>query len=188
MRNLLERICHEGMLSPVLEKKGILGDVDGRRPGDVTIPVWRANKGLAIDVAVTTPFGSHNLTCTEPCESYAESKKHAYYDKSFKGTAFDFAAMVFETTGAVNREGLEVLRQLFRFAAKHQGLQLSVCCGRAWGRLSYRLPFLSAFLIAQEVWQRLRRTQTITITLTFEALGPHYLFICPDVVVCGVRP
>ena len=100
-------------------------------PGDVTIPVWRANKGLAIDVAVTTPFGSHNLTCTEPCESYAESKKHAYYDKSFKGTAFDFAAMVLETTGAVNREGLEVLRQLFRFAAKHQGLQLSVYCGRA---------------------------------------------------------
>ena len=39
---------------------------------------------LAIDVAVTTPFGSHNLTCTEPCESYAESKKHACYDKSFK--------------------------------------------------------------------------------------------------------
>ena len=36
LRNLLERICHEGMLSPVLEKKGILGDVDGRRPGDVT--------------------------------------------------------------------------------------------------------------------------------------------------------
>src|SRR5277367_5803691 len=28
-----------------------------------------------------------------------ESKKHAYYDKSFKATAFDFAAMVFETTG-----------------------------------------------------------------------------------------
>ena len=81
MRNLLERICHEGMLSPVLEKKGS-GDVDGRRPGDVTIPVWRANKGLAIDVAITLPFGSHNLTCTEPCESYAESKKHANYDKS----------------------------------------------------------------------------------------------------------
>ena len=54
-------------------------------------------------------------------------------------SAFDFAAMVFETTGAVNREGLEVLRQLFRFAAKHQGLQLSVYCGRAWGRLSCNL-------------------------------------------------
>ena len=40
--------------------------------------------------------------------------------------------MVLETTGAVNNEGMEVLRQLFRFAAKHQGQQLSVYCGRAW--------------------------------------------------------
>ena len=32
-----------------------------------------------------------------------------------------------------------VLRQLFRFAAKHQGLQLSVYCGRAWARLSCSL-------------------------------------------------
>jgi hypothetical protein len=44
--------------------------------------------------------------------------------------------MVFETTGGVNNEGLELLRQLFRFAAKHQGIQLSVYCGRAWARLS----------------------------------------------------
>src|SRR5689334_11125963 len=63
------------------------------------------------------------------------SKKHAYYDEDFKGTAFEFAAMVFETTGGVNNEGLEIL-QLFRFAVKHQGLQLSVYCGRAWARLS----------------------------------------------------
>ena len=136
VRNLLERICQEGMLSPVMEKKGLLGDVYGRRPGDVTIPVWRANKGLAIDVAVTSPFTSSNLQLSEPCESYAASKKHAYYDEDFKGTAFEFAAMVFETTGGVNNEGLEILRQLFRFAAKHQGLQLSVYCGRAWARLS----------------------------------------------------
>ena len=59
VRNLLDRICQEGMLSPVMEKYRLLGDVYGRRPGDVTIPVWRANKGLAIDVAVTSPFGSH---------------------------------------------------------------------------------------------------------------------------------
>ena len=119
-----------------MEKKGLLGDVYGRRPGDVTIPVWRANKGLAIDVAVTSPFTSSNLQLSEPCESYAASKKHAYYDEDFKGTAFEFAAMVFETTGGVNNEGLDILRQLFRFAAKHQGLQLSVYCGRAWARLS----------------------------------------------------
>src|SRR5205085_5920342 len=77
VRNLLDRICQEGLLSPVMEKYRLLGDVYGRRPGDVTIPVWRANKGLAIDVAVS---GSHNLACTQPCESYADTKKHAYYD------------------------------------------------------------------------------------------------------------
>ena len=98
-----------------------------------------ARKGLAIDVAVTSPFGSHNLSCTKPCESYAETKKHARYDNDFKGTAFEFVAMVFETTGGVNNEGLELLRQLFRFAAKHQSLQLSVYCGRAWARLSCSL-------------------------------------------------
>ena len=63
-------------------------------------------------------------------------RNNANYDDDFKGTAFDFAAMVFETTGGVNNEGLEVLRQLFRFAAKHQGVQLSVYCGRAWARLA----------------------------------------------------
>ena len=77
-------------------------------------------------MAVTSPLASSNLHISEPCESYATWKKHAYYDDDFKGTAFEFAAMVFETTGGVNNEGLEVLRQLFRFAAKHQGLQLSV--------------------------------------------------------------
>ena len=114
VRNLLDRICQEGMLAPVMEKKRLLGDVYGRRPGDVTIPVWRANKGLAIDVAVTSPLAS---SISEPCESYATWKKHAYYDDDFKGTAFEFAAMVFETTGGVNIEGLEVLRQLFRSQA-----------------------------------------------------------------------
>ena len=121
-----------------MEKYRLLGNVYGRRPGDVTIPVWRANKGLAIDVAVTSPYG-YNLPHKDPCESYAESKKHSYYDEDFKGTAFEFAAMVFETTGGVNEEGVELLRQLFRFAAKHQGLQLRAHCGRAWARLSCSL-------------------------------------------------
>ena len=133
VRNLLDRICQEGMLAPVMEKKRLLGDVYGRRPGDVTIPVWRANKGLAIDVAVTSFVQFAYLRTMRVLSTW---KKHAYYDDDFKGTAFEFAAMVFETTGGVNIEGLEVLRQLFRFAAKHQGLQQSVYCGRAWARLS----------------------------------------------------
>ena len=110
--------------------------MDHRRPRDVTIPIWRANKGLAIDVAVTSPLVASSLNVSEPCEAYATWKKHAYSDDDFKGTAFEFAAMVFETTGGINKEGIEVLRQLFRFAAKHQAIQLCVCAGRAWARLA----------------------------------------------------
>jgi hypothetical protein len=66
-------------------------------------------------------------------------KKHAYYDADFKGTQFNFAALVFESTGGMNEEGLALLRQLFRFAAKREGVQLSVYCGRAWARLACNL-------------------------------------------------
>ena len=139
LRNLLDKISYEGALSPVMEKKGILGDTPGRRPGDVTIPLWRRGRGLAIDVAVTCPFSINNLSRSSPCEHYAESNKHAKYDSGFVRSNFDFAAMVFESTGGVNAEGLSVLRQLFRFAAKREGLQLSVYCGRAWARLACNL-------------------------------------------------
>jgi len=98
-----------------MEKKGILGDskTPGRRPGDVTVPLWRRGLGLAIDVAVTCPFAINNLSRSDPCEYYAEAKKHKYYDADFKNTQYEFAAMVFESTGGVNEEGLAVLRQLF---------------------------------------------------------------------------
>ena len=93
-----------GLPSSVMEKHRLLANVYGRRPGDVTIPVWRANKGLAIDVCRHKPLRLQ-LPRKEPCENYAESKNTAYYDKDFKGTAYEFAAMVFETTGGVNEEG-----------------------------------------------------------------------------------
>jgi len=153
VRNLLNKICNEGALSPIMEKKGILGDSDkpGRRPGDVTIPTWKQGRGLAIDVAVTCPFSINNVSRSSPCEYYAESKKHAYYDADFRGTSFFFAALVFESTGAVNEEGLAVLRQLFRFAAKREGVQLSVYCGRAWARLSCNLQSSVAQAILNRV-------------------------------------
>jgi hypothetical protein len=53
VRDLVDKFAREGHLSPVMEKKGILGDAPGRRPGDVSIPLWSEGKGLAIDVAVT---------------------------------------------------------------------------------------------------------------------------------------
>jgi len=75
----------------VLEKKGILGDTPGRRPGDVSIPVWADGKGLAIDVAVTSPLAASSLHLTSPCEAYA-LKKHAKYDKGFIDSEYFFSA------------------------------------------------------------------------------------------------
>jgi hypothetical protein len=37
IRNLMDKLASEGLLSPIMEKKGILGPTSGRRPGDVTI-------------------------------------------------------------------------------------------------------------------------------------------------------
>ena len=48
LRNLVYSIASDGLLQPQLGKQGILGPTTGRRPGDVTIPDWKLNKGLAI--------------------------------------------------------------------------------------------------------------------------------------------
>jgi hypothetical protein len=47
--------------------------------------------------------------------------------------------MVFETLGAINEEGEDVLRSLFRYAAKRLGLEFSSYCARAWARFSCTL-------------------------------------------------
>ena len=136
LRNLVDGIASDGLLSPVLEKKGILGTTSGRRPGDVTIPIWADGKGLAIDVAVTSPLAPSSVRLVSPCEEYALRQKHGKYDVSFQDTPFLFCAMVWETLGAINEEGEDVIRQIFRFAAKRLGREFSSFCGRAWARVS----------------------------------------------------
>ena len=86
----------------------------------------------------TWPSRPYNIGHPDPCEQYS-LRKHGKYDEGFVGASYLFAALVFETTGGVNREGAHVLRQLFRFAAREQGLHLSVFSGRAWARLSCNL-------------------------------------------------
>jgi hypothetical protein len=105
VRNLIFQFADMGLLSPELEKLGILGVTDRsrRRPGDVSFKSWAPHRGLAIDVAVICPLAASHLNQEEPCEDYAVLlHKHARYDESFKGSDYDFAAMVFETSGAVN--------------------------------------------------------------------------------------
>ena len=139
MRDLIGDIANDGMLSPVLEKKGILGNTTGRRPGDITIERWAEGKGLAVDVAVMSVLAPTYARFKEPCECYAATQKHGKYDASFVGTNYFFSAMIFETLGGVNAEGEEVLRMLFRFAAKRLGREFTSYCGRAWARLSCNL-------------------------------------------------
>ena len=111
----------------------------GRRPGDGTIPIWCEGKGLCIDVAVTCPLAPGNLGRESPCEYFAENLKHRKYDASFRGTNYDFSALVFESTGGVNREGSESLSQVFRFAARSAGKNFSVYAGRGWAKVACTL-------------------------------------------------
>ena len=81
-------------MSPILEKQGILRDVPGRRPGDVTLPVWRNDRGLAIDVAVTSPFSSSGMRSKAPADAYALNFKHRKYDAGFVRSGYYFSAQV----------------------------------------------------------------------------------------------
>ena len=103
VRNFIFKLADRGLLNPEMEKQGILGPTDSskRRPGDVSIPLWSHGRGLAIDVAVICPLASSHITCEEPCENYATHQKHGKYDASFSRSQYSFAAMVFETSGAV---------------------------------------------------------------------------------------
>ena len=151
LRNLIDSIGSDGQLSPVLEKKGILGETVGRRPGDVTFERWTESKGLAIDVAVCSALAPTYVRMIEPCEWYATNRKHGKYDASFESTNYLFSAVVFETLGAINSEGEEVLKQLFRFAAKRLGREFTSYCGRAWARISCNLQRS----VAQEILSRI---------------------------------
>ena len=163
IRNLVDKFATAAMLDPVMEKRGLLGDVSGRRPGDVTLRQWSGNKGLAIDVAVTCPFTPTSVRLSEPCETYASSRKHAKYDEDFKGSSFLFAALVFESTGAINAEGARVLTQIFRFAAQRLGKEFSSFCGRAWALFSCELQKS----VAQSILSRCGSSDLFLVSSSF---------------------
>ena len=63
VRNMIAHFADVGLLSPELEKMGILGPTDRsrRRPGDVSFKSSAPNRGLAIDVAVICPLAASHL-------------------------------------------------------------------------------------------------------------------------------
>ena len=105
------------------------GNTTGRR-WRCHIEKWAEGKGLAIDVAVTGPLAPTYVRMVALCEWYAATQKHGKYDLSFAGTNYLFSAMVFETLGAINTEGEELLQMLFRFASKRLGREFTSYCGR----------------------------------------------------------
>lgn len=143
LRNWVCKMSDVAMLNPAMEKLGLLGPTDEskRRPGDVSIPLWRYGRGLAIDVAVICPVAPSHVNEAVPCETYAAKRKHNRYDAGFRGSRFDFAAMVFETSGAVNVEGMNILRQIIRFASKRECVGNSSFAGRAWARVGCCIQF-----------------------------------------------
>ena len=86
-------------------------------------------------MAVICPLATSHLKEEVPCEQYAAVQKHGRYDAGFVDSHYDFAAMVFETSGAVNLEGRTILKQIIRYASKRSSVGNSVYAGRAWARL-----------------------------------------------------
>src|SRR6266404_3355206 len=146
LRNLVFKLADTGLLAPELEKLGILGVTDKtrRRPGDVSIKSWSFRRGLAIDVAVIHPLAASHLGKAEPCESYAQTQKIDRYAAAFVHSDYDFAPVIFETSGALNKEGETVLKQIIRFASKREGITHTVYAARAWARLSCCVQAASA--------------------------------------------
>jgi len=79
-------------------------------PRDVSIKSWSFRRGLAIDVAVICPLAASHLGKAEPCESYAQHQKIDRYADAFVHSDYDFAPVIFETSGALNKEGETVLK------------------------------------------------------------------------------
>src|SRR6201995_3923531 len=101
-------------------------------------------RGLAIDVAVICPLAESHLGKLEPCESYAQNQKIARYVGAFENSDYDFAPVIFETSGAVNKEGETILKQVIRFASKREGVSHTVYASRAWARFSCCVQAASA--------------------------------------------
>ena len=153
MRNWVFQLARAGLLNPVMEKKDLLGDTPPgkQRPADVLIPIWRYGRGLAIDVAVICPVAQSHLDEKVPCESYGLFNKHDHYDAGFMHSQCDFLPMIFETSGGINEEGEQILKQLIRFASKRSRVCHSVYAGRAWARMQCVLQSVVAQMILNRV-------------------------------------
>ena len=102
---------------------------------------------------------------TLACESYAQNQKIARYAPGFVTSDYDFAPVVFETSGAVNKEGESVLKQIIRFASKREGITHTVFAARAWARISCCIQFAVAQQVLNRDYDGLSHDSTVSPTL-----------------------
>ena len=145
LRNLIFKIADIGLLSPEMEKLGLLGETDRsrRRPGDVSIKNWTLRRGLAIDVAVICPVAPSHLNTPEPCESYALHQKTERYAPAFVHSDYDFTPVVFETSEQRRRVRAQT-------ASKREGCTHTVYAARSWARFSCCVQYS----VAQQILNR----------------------------------
>src|SRR5437660_6114689 len=119
---------------------------DTTRRRDCSSDIYNSSqdRSHALVFSLIYPFAASHLHKPEPCESYAKSEKIDRYAPAFENSDYDFAPVVFETSGALNREGETVLKQIIRFASKREGISHSVFAARAWARLSCCIQFAAA--------------------------------------------
>ena len=110
------------------------------------------------------------------------------------GTDYAFCAMVFETLGAINTEGQEVLCQIFRYAAKNLGKEFTSYCSRAWARVSCCLQRSVGQSILNRIdgFESIRRPQEVRVEelaavfpvfapVVSEHVSPKRIVVAPEI-------
>lgn len=110
--NSVKKFGETDSLSRYMEKLGILSP---RRPGDVSLPNRAPSRGLAIDVTVICPLAIAHQKQKKPFKSNAQLHKHFRQDEKFQTSN---VSLKFEISGTLNADGLDVAKQIFRYALK----------------------------------------------------------------------
>ena len=164
VRDRLYKHGQAGGVRPLLEAAGLLERVglglqgqpgttdDGRRPADVLLcqaqdvrTGSRGNSGdakVALDVAVVCPqtggnMGTAAMEILGAAEEYCRTKcGHKETEEKCRERGIVFQPMIFESTGGVAYEAVEVIKCLNRAVAEHTNSPYGEVAQRFWQRIS----------------------------------------------------
>jgi hypothetical protein len=159
VRNAIWSFCAEAGLTAILEKKGILGDVGGkRRPADVLVKGF-SSLDMCLDVAVTSPLQSKFVSKAAESDGHSASayfnlKKLKYAADVEESGSMSFLPLVVETFGRWHPDSLRFLDSL---AFKHSINQddgptaLKMSRTKLFQSLSFALQFHNSVMITERL-------------------------------------